>query len=32
MQVMKVCQGCHKEMTQAGKKAGPVNCNDCHQQ
>jgi uncharacterized membrane protein len=32
MQVMKVCQGCHKEMTQAGKKTGPVNCNDCHQQ
>lgn len=32
MQVMKVCRGCHKEMTQAGKKTGPVNCNDCHQQ
>lgn len=32
MQVMKVCQGCHKQMAQEGKKAGPVNCNECHQQ
>ena len=30
MQVMKQCQGCHKTMAEAGKKAGPVNCDECH--
>jgi cytochrome c-type protein NrfB len=30
MQVMKQCRECHKEMTEAGKKAGPVNCDECH--
>jgi cytochrome c-type protein NrfB len=32
MQVMKQCRECHKEMTEAGKKAGPVNCDECHKQ
>ncbi|MDY6904597.1 MAG: cytochrome c3 family protein [Thermodesulfobacteriota bacterium] len=31
MQVMKQCLDCHRELTKAGKKAGPVSCNDCHQ-
>lgn len=31
MQVMKQCLTCHRELTDAGKKAGPVSCNDCHQ-
>lgn len=30
MQVMKQCQGCHKSMAEAGKKAGPVKCDECH--
>ena len=26
------CQGCHKDLEKAGKKAGPTKkCNDCHQ-
>ena len=30
MQVMKQCQGCHKEMIKAGQKTGPVKCAECH--
>jgi hypothetical protein len=30
MQVMKQCLGCHKELAEAGKKAGPVKCDECH--
>jgi len=30
MQVMKQCQGCHRELGKAGKKSGPVGCRDCH--
>jgi len=30
MQVMKQCQGCHKDLAKAGQKAGPVKCDECH--
>ncbi|MFP4040482.1 MAG: cytochrome c3 family protein [Desulfosudaceae bacterium] len=30
MQVMKQCQGCHRERGKAGQKAGPISCGDCH--
>ncbi len=30
MQVMRQCQNCHRDLLRAGKKAGPVRCNDCH--
>ncbi|UCD33531.1 MAG: cytochrome c3 family protein [Desulfobacterales bacterium] len=29
-QVMNHCKGCHKKLTNAGNKAGPVTCNKCH--
>lgn len=32
MQVMKQCQGCHKDFVKAGKKAGPVKCDECHKE
>ncbi|MFP4446653.1 MAG: cytochrome c3 family protein [Desulfosudaceae bacterium] len=30
VQVMKQCQGCHRDLGKAGKKAGPVGCRGCH--
>ena len=32
MQVMKQCQGCHKEMEKSGQEAGPVKCDGCHKE
>ena len=32
MQVMKQCQGCHKEMAKSGQEAGPVKCGECHKE
>lgn len=29
-QVMNHCRGCHKNRINAGKKAGPTACNECH--
>jgi len=26
----KNCQGCHRDFKKAGKKTGPIKCNDCH--
>lgn len=31
MQVMRECQGCHREMAKAGSKTGPTRCDGCHQ-
>ena len=30
MQVMRQCQGCHKEMAKTGQDTGPVKCAECH--
>ena len=29
-QVMNHCRGCHRNMAEAGKKAGPTSCKKCH--
>lgn len=29
-QVMTHCRGCHKNMVNSGKKAGPTTCSKCH--
>lgn len=29
-QVMNNCRGCHRELVQDGKKAGPTSCAKCH--
>ena len=29
-QVMNQCRNCHKQKAQAGEKAGPVKCSECH--